>query len=440
MKQTIRQLTGPLVRPFTEFFQTESSSGIVLLAVSVLALGLANTDAGVAAYFPAIWETPLGITVGAFSLSKPLTHWINDGLMALFFLIVGLEIKREVLEGELSSLRQATLPIAGAVGGMLLPAALYGLVNHGTPTASGWGIPMATDIAFALAVLQLLGERAPLSLKIFLTALAIVDDLGAVTVVALFYTQSLAMPYLLGAGGVWGLLLLLNRLGLTRLRVYMMLGAVLWYLVLKSGVHATVAGVLLAVAIPFRIRYSTTDLMQLVQNRFNLLQMSIARRETDPRGISEELQALHGRISSPAQRLEENLHGFVSFAVVPLFAFCNTSVRVDTTVLASLGSPLSVGILLGLLVGKPLGILLFTWLAVRFGGVSLPMGVSWRHIGGVACLAGIGFTMSIFITLLAFDGQPQTQAVAKVAILLASLAAGLLGYRLLRRAGSSERT
>lgn len=375
------------------FFRWESASGLILLASAVLALVLANTSWGIGRYFPAVWELPLRLGIDKFAVEKSLLHWINDGLMTVFFLLVGLELKREVLTGQLASFRQATLPIFGALGGMLMPALLFTLFNHGTDTAGGWGIPMATDIAFALAVLQLLGSRVPLGLKVFLTALAIVDDLGAVLVIAGFYTNDLHVSFLLLALGTWASLLLLHKLGVRALLLYLVLGGVLWYFMLESGIHATLAGVMLAVAIPSRDSAVGT---------------------------------------SPALRLEQGLHGVVAFGIVPLFAFANTSLVVDASVFGQLRSPLGLGILMGLALGKPVGIGLLTWGAVRLGWATLPAGVSWRQLWGAGVLAGIGFTISLFITLLALGEQSTGEAVAKLAILLASLLAGSLGYVFLR--------
>ncbi len=430
-RNALRQRIGkPLLQPFTEFFRQEAASGIVLLVSSLVALGLANSNIGIAQYFPELWENTFSITIGDLALNKTLSHWINDGLMALFFLIVGLEIKREVLEGELASVRQAALPMVGALGGMVAPALLFWLINKDTPTAGGWGIPMATDIAFALAIVNLLGNRVPLALKIFLTALAIVDDLGAVLVIAVFYTHTIEWGYLIAAGGFWLGLGLLNWLGVRVLSVYLLLGLVLWYLTLKSGVHATIAGVLLALAIPFRTRLANPANVQL---RLGTMKRLIGEKNFVPRDFSEELEDLSQEIGSPAQRLEHILHWPVAFVVIPLFAFCNTSIHFDPATLGQLTDPLALGILAGLLLGKPIGIGLLCYGAVRLGWAALPAGVNWQQLIGVSILAGIGFTMSIFITLLAFDGQPALQDGAKVAILLASLVAGLLGYGLLRQ-------
>jgi NhaA family Na+:H+ antiporter len=382
-------MLGPVRRSATAFFRMETAGGLVLLLGTALALLLANTSWGPARYFPDIWNEELG----AGLLRKTLVHWINDGLMAVFFLLVGLELKHEVLEGQLASWRRAALPIAGALGGMVLPALLYVAFNHGQPTAGGWGIPMATDIAFALAVVQLLGSRVPAGLKVFLTALAVVDDLGAILVIAVFYTQGLNWAFLGLALGVWGALLGLNWLGVRWLAPYLLLGLGLWFCLLQSGVHATLAGVLLAAAIPVR-------------------------------GAPGQ--------SAPAHRLAHRLGGVVTFGIVPLFAFANTGVVLDTGMFRELSSPLGLGILVGLVVGKPLGIGTVAWGAVRAGWAALPAGVSWRALWSVGVLAGIGFTISLFITLLALGEHSPTTAVAKLAILLASLVAGALGYGLLR--------
>jgi len=428
----IPPIVRPLTQPFAEFFRREAAGGIVLMISAVLALVLANISWGPARYFPGVWDEHLRIAVNSVVIDHTLLQWINDGLMTVFFLIVGLEIKREVLAGELASPRQAALPIAGALGGMLVPALLYTVFNQGTPTAGGWGIPMATDIAFSLAVLQLLGKRVPLGLKVFLTALAIVDDLGAVLVIAGFYTQQLHLNFLYLALGTWGVLLLFNLLQVRRLWAYLPLGLVLWFFLLESGVHATLAGVLLAVAIPFRIPFSREELLRRVDERLALLRAATAAAMVTPRVISEELEALHRRTSSPAQRLEQQLHSLVSFGIIPLFAFANTSLPISFAAMHEIGSPLGLGIVVGLLVGKPIGIGALSWLTVRLGWASLPPGVSWQHLVGGGILAGIGFTMSIFVTLLALGEHSLDTDAAKLAILLASLSAGIIGYSVLR--------
>jgi NhaA family Na+:H+ antiporter len=428
----VEQLVRPLVRPFAEFFRREAAGGIILMGSAILALIMANVDWGPARYFPAVWDEHLRLTINDFSLDHTLLQWINDGLMTVFFLIVGLEIKREVLDGELSSVRQAALPIAGALGGMILPALLFMLFNRGTPTAGGWGIPMATDIAFALAALQLLGSRVPLGLKVFLTALAIVDDLGAVLVIAGFYTKQLHLHYLWMTLGTWMVMLVFNGLRIRSLWAYLPLGVLMWYFMLESGVHATLAGVLLAVAIPFRVPLSREELLRRVDERLALLRAETHEPAADPRIISEELEELHQRSSSPAQRLETQLHSVVSFGIIPLFAFANTSLVINPAAVRGLLSPLGLGIIVGLVVGKPLGIGALSWLTVRLGWAALPPEVSWRHLWGAGILAGIGFTMSIFVTLLALGEHSSATDVAKLAILVASLTGGGLGYLLLR--------
>ncbi|RFP63676.1 Na+/H+ antiporter NhaA [Hymenobacter lapidiphilus] len=428
----VSQIVRPLVRPFAEFFRREAAGGIMLMASAVLALVLANTNWGPAHFFPQLWDKHLTLTVNGVGLNLSLLHWINDGLMSIFFLIVGLEIKRELLEGELSDRRQATLPIAAAIGGMVVPALVYFFVNRGGPAANAWGIPMATDIAFALAVLQLLGPRVPLGLKIFLTALAIVDDLGAVLVIAGYYTTNLHLNSLYLALGVWMLLMNLNLLGVRSLVVYLPLGVLMWFFMHESGVHATLAGVLLAFTIPSRIGMAKPELLLMLNSRLSMLQDEVHGAGANPRIISEELEYLSDSISSPAQKLEQRLHSVVAFVIIPLFAFANTSLEIDASVFRDLLTPLGLGIILGLTVGKPLGIGALSWLSIRLGWASLPAGVTWRHIWGAGLLGGIGFTMSLFITLLALGEHTAGEPVAKLAILTASFISGTLGFLLLR--------
>lgn len=382
-------LLRSLARPINAFFRLEMASSIILLVCAGLALLLANTSWGPARYFPAVWDEPVRIGF----LQESLLHWVNDGLMTLFFLLVGLELKREIVAGQLASIRQAVLPIAGALGGMLMPALLFMLFNWHTATARGWGIPMATDMAFALAVLQLLGKRVPLGLKVFLMALAVVDDLGAILVIAAFYTTDLHLAYLAGALGVWAAMLVLNRIGVRALSSYLVLGVGLWYCMLESGVHATLAGVLTAAAIPAS-------------------------------GTSNQ--------PAPSLKLEHFLHPVVSFFIVPLFAFANTSLVLHLAVFSELRSPLGLGILIGLVVGKPVGVCLLSWFVVRIGWATLPAGVSWRALIGAGILAGIGFTIALFMSMLSLGEHSSGEAVAKLSILLASLLAGTIGYLVLR--------
>jgi NhaA family Na+:H+ antiporter len=370
-----------LSNTFKEFFESEKAGGILLVICTAISLLLANSPAG--EHYLHIWH----VYVAGLSIE----HWVNDALMAIFFLLIGLELERELYNGELSNFRNALLPIVAALGGIAVPALIHFGLNAGTPTQAGMGIPMATDIAFALGVLALLGSRVPASLKIFLTALAVMDDLGAIIVIAVFYTAELAMAYLLGAIAIFGVLVCLNRfLRVMALTPYLLGGAVMWALMLKSGVHATIAGVLLAFAIPFSARQDNEE--------------------------------------SPSHRLEHLLHKPVAFLILPIFALANTGIIIGSGWAQELTSTNSLGILAGLVIGKPLGITLLSFLAVAIGICKLPLDLNWRHVSGASLLGGIGFTMSIFITNLAFTGQPEVISASKMAILLGSLTAGIIGF------------
>ncbi|KPD32506.1 sodium:proton antiporter [Thermus scotoductus] len=397
-------------RLLEQFLESEAKGGLVLFLAALLAFILANTPAATV-YF-GLREVLVGVRFGEFSLEKPLLLWVNDLLMAFFFLLVGLELKRELVSGELKNPRRAGLALAGAVGGMILPAFLYLAINPSLPEARGWGVPMATDIAFALGVLALV-PRVPLGLKLFLTALAIVDDLGAVLVIALFYTGGLESLPLILAVLILGFALLLNRLGVWHLWPYMLLGLLLWYFVLQSGLHATLAGVLLALAVPLR--------------RARAFQGATSAQ--DPEELEGELEGLEEQVEeaqSPLHRLEHTLHPWVAFGVLPVFAFFNAGVALQGLEFGSVAW----GISLGLLLGKPLGIFFASWLALRLGLGALPEGVNLKSIVGVGFLAGIGFTMALFIAGLAFEGGMLDQA--KVGVLSASLVAGLVGVLLVR--------
>jgi NhaA family Na+:H+ antiporter len=428
MKKKTARIILTLRRPFYDFIQLEQSSGIILIGVTFLSLILANSR--FSEPFLAFWEQHLAITLSNFALNKSLLHWVNDGLMAVFFLLVGLEIKRELLEGELSTLRQAMLPIVAALGGMVVPALIYALFNYNTTTASGWGIPMATDIAFALAILSLLGNKVPTSLKVFLTALAIIDDLGAVIVIAVFYTSDLSFSDLFRALLIFAGLLVLNRLRVKKLFVYVVLGLVMWYFMYKSGVHATVAGVLLALTIPYKTALPKVQLLHLLQEKFNNIRKSIQFPETTSRMIMEEVEDIMYRTSSVSQKLEHALHGYVLYLIMPVFAMANTGLVIEGNLFSNLASPIGLGILAGLVIGKPLGIILFCWLAVKTRIAYLPEKTTWLHLTGAGFLGGIGFTMSIFITLLAF-GDVAHQDISKLAILIASILAAVIGYIIL---------
>jgi NhaA family Na+:H+ antiporter len=424
-----------VISPFARFARTESAGGIVLIAATLVAIAWANSPWGGA--YEHLWETPVTIGAGAWALTYPLHYWINDGLMAVFFFLVGLEIKREFLVGELASLKRASLPIAAALGGMVVPAILYALLNAGGPGAAGWGIPMATDIAFALGVLALLGPRIPLSLKVFLAALAIVDDLGAVLVIAVFYTESinwaaLALGFVLLAG-----LALANRMQARSPLIYVLVGAVVWVAFLKSGVHATVAGVLLAMTIPARTRIDTAEFLARGRRILDYFDASgvegrgVLTNKAQQAAIQEMENACEAA-QAPLQRIEHELHYWVAFGIIPIFALANAGVHLGGNLGAAFSDRVTLGIILGLVIGKPVGITLFAWLAVKSGVAALPGTVTWRAIRGVSLLGGIGFTMSLFIAGLAFPGAPQLNEDAKIGIFVASLVAGIAGWLVLR--------
>ena len=373
---------------FRKFLDNSQSSGILLIFCVVISLMIANSSFGEA--FQNLLDTKIGTEV--FHLNYPISIWINDGLMAIFFLLVGLEIKREIVEGELSSFSNASLPIVAAVGGMLVPALIFFLFNQGTDFAKGWAIPMATDIAFSLAIISMLGKRVPISLKIFLAALAIVDDLGAIVVIAIFYTDQIHWDYLGLSALMVAILIILNRLNFTKHIFYLIPGVFLWYFMHHSGIHATIAGVLLAFAIPTNV--STTEI-------------------------------------SPLEKLEQKLHLPVNFIIMPIFALANTNIAFKNGMVDGLFSNFGYGIILGLFLGKVIGINLFSFIFIKLKISSLPDKSSWSQMIGVGLLAGIGFTMSIFIALLSFKGFPEVQDEAKFAILVASLLSGFAGFTLL---------
>ena len=407
----------------------------MLLACTVLALAWANSPW--ADSYTRIWDTPGTVGLGEFSIRETLRHWINDGLMAVFFFVVGLEIKREVLVGELAAVRRAALPLAAALGGMIVPAVLYATINASGPGFAGWGVPMATDIAFALGVLALLGSRIPLSLKVFLTAVAIVDDIGAVLVIAFFYTSTLSGGALSLAGLILSGLVLCNLAGIRHSAPYALLGLALWVAFMHSGVHATVAGVLLALTIPARTRIDAGEF--LAQSRGALDEFAsagVAKADILTSQVHQDailaIEQAAEMAQAPLQRLEHRLHGWVAFGIMPLFALANAGVPLGGG-LEAVMSPTALGIVAGLVVGKPLGITLFAWLATRSGMADSLADASWAMIHGVSWLGGIGFTMSLFIAGLAFS-DAALLVEAKLGILLASVGAGFVGWLLLRRA------
>lgn len=376
-----------------DFLKQESSGGLVLMAAAVLAMIVNNT--ALASVYQGFLNLPIVIQVGPLEIAKPLLLWVNDGLMAVFFFLVGLEIKREIVEGELSSFDKAALPIVAAVGGMAVPAGVFALLNMGDPEAiRGWAIPAATDIAFALGILALMGPRVPVALKIFLLAVAIIDDLGAIVIIAAFYTADVSTTSLLVAGIGLAFLIGLNLSGVGRIAPYVIIGIIMWVAVLKSGVHATLAGVLLAFTIPMR----TKD---------------------------------EGAHPSPLKHLEHELHLWVAFLVLPIFAFSNAGVSLGELSLSDVVAPLPLGIALGLLIGKQVGIMTLCYLGVRSGLCKLPTGVTWKQIYGVACLCGIGFTMSLFIGTLAFSDPDHLNAV-RLGVLMGSIASAIVGFLVLR--------
>ncbi|MFT5584756.1 MAG: NhaA family Na+:H+ antiporter [Cognaticolwellia sp.] len=406
-----------LLRPIKRFAALDISGGILLISCTVIALLWANSPWHDS--YHDVWETQVGFAIAGLDMKMSLHHWINDGLMALFFLVVGLEIKRELLIGELSTFKAAALPVAAAVGGMLLPAAIFYGVNQGTEAAAGWGIPTATDIAFALGVLSLLGKRVPVSLKLFLTALAVVDDLGAVLVIAFFYTSEVKLWALGAAGGVCASMLALNRMGLRNVGIYGLLGLALWGLVMASGVHATIAGVLTAVAIPSTKYLVDSDHLPL-QGRLTLSEL--IQGEHDHAHIGHTLH----QTESPMHRVEHALLPYIDFLIMPIFALANAGLTLHGSPAEALASNVGMGVMLGLFVGKQVGVFSASWIAVKTGLAELPKGLSWGQIYGAALLAGIGFTMSLFVTGLAFS-EPGTVDQAKLGILGASLLSAFAG-------------
>ncbi|MGB5287805.1 MAG: Na+/H+ antiporter NhaA [Ignavibacteriaceae bacterium] len=425
-----------ILKPINQFLHQEASGGILLIICTVIALVWANT--AFAHTYHELWYTHFVLSLGSLlTLDYSIHHWINDGLMAIFFFTVGLEIKRELLVGELSSVQKASLPIAGALGGMIVPAILYAIFNTGGEGARGWGIPMATDIAFVVGIMALLGPRVPLTLKIFVLALAIADDIGAVLVIAIFYTAEISTTALIIAAIALVILITLNRLGTKSLIPYIFLGVILWLAFLKSGVHATIAGVLLAFTIPAVSRYDTNKFSEKVKQLIKSFDekgdhwknvLNNSERQHDVLAIESSCE----KILTPLQRFEHNLHPWVSFFIIPVFALANAGVTLaGLDILDSLFSPVSIGIIAGLFIGKQFGIFAFSFIAVKFKLASLPEGVNWKNLYGAGILAGIGFTMSLFIAGLAFN-NPALLDLSKIGILTGSLLSGVVGFLFLK--------
>jgi len=424
-----------LLMPFHEFAKAEASGGIVLLACTTIALIWANSPWH--ASYHDLWHTKVTIGFGSYTISESLAHWVNDGLMAIFFFVVGLEIKREMLVGELASPRKAIVPISAAVGGMAIPALIYLAFNYGKPGQSGWAIPAATDIAFALGVMALLGSRVPTSLKVFLTALAIVDDIGAVLIIALFYTSDISLVALGAGGGILSLLLVANLMGVRKPMVYAFLGVFLWVAFLESGIHATVAGVLLAFTVPAKCRIKGSAFVAVAKKSLDEFERGGGNADeivTNPARQSAVhlLEQACEHVQTPLRRMEHRLHPWVSFAIMPIFALANAGVTIGEGFFEGLMSGVGLGIVLGLVVGKQIAVTAFTWAVVKLGIGNLPMQTTWAQIYSVSWLAGIGFTMSLFVANLAFADQPELLGFAKIGILVGSLIAGVTGFLLLR--------
>lgn len=424
-----------LLGPARAFFRIEASGGILLLASTIFAVAWANSPWAESYY--ALWhKTYINVAIGSVAFHESLSHFVNDGLMVIFFFVVGLEIKREMLVGELASFQKAALPIAAAVGGMAVPAIIYAIINAGQESIRGWAIPCATDIAFALGIMAMLGKRVPLQLKVFLTAVAIVDDIGAVLIIALFYTSDMSFGALGVATAALLILVLLNVLGVRNSAVYIVLGLILWYAIYRSGIHATIAGVLLAFTIPSKFRIHGADFVSFSRTAVDEFEkagggdndvLTNADRQRWVRG----LEAACERVQTPLSKMEYYLHPWSAYLIVPIFAIANAGVTFDSGFLDAITTKLSLGIVLGLILGKQIGIMLFAAVAQKLGFGALPAGITWKHIYATSWLAGIGFTMSLFIANLGF-GAGDLLETAKMGVLAASLVAGVIGFFILR--------
>lgn len=429
-----------IVEPMKRFLGNSTMSGIVLFSSAILALILSNSPWAEAYHH--LWETKFSVGFGKYSISKSLHHWINDGLMAIFFFVIGLELKREIIAGELSNPKKALLPLVSAVGGMLLPAFIFLAINNGGEASNGWGIPMATDIAFALGVLYLLGNRVPISLKIFLTALAIADDLGAVLVIAFFYTSDINL-HSLGLGAIFMVVLVTaNVIGVRSTVFYGIVGiGGLWLAFLMSGVHATIAAVLAAFTIPANVKINETAFSSKASGllaRFNQAMPNNNRTITKEQlYILEEIRSISKKALTPLQRLEHSMHPFVSFIIMPIFALANAGVAISTNFFEQLSNPLTTGIICGLLIGKVLGVAGFAFIMLKLRLATLPDGMNKLHLLGVGFLAAIGFTMSLFVSELAFE-QKDLINNAKIGVLLASVTASFIGFYIIKIAGKEK--
>jgi NhaA family Na+:H+ antiporter len=434
-------INDSLIKPFLRFLKTQNIGSKLLLLATLAALVLANSPYH--DLYNRLWNIPISITIGEMIISGSLLHWINDGLMVIFFLVIGLEIKREILVGELTGWQKAGLPLMAALGGMLVPALIYSAINAGGAGFAGWGIPMATDIAFALGCLMILGNKIPTALKVFLLAMAIVDDLGAIIVIAVFYTAEIYMQYLWLAIAITAVLIVLNQFHVRRLSPYVILGIILWLSIDHSGIHSTLAGVILAMTIPARSLYKPEEFLfeakHIIKNfpdqdeEFSLMCV-----DEQQRNALKDIENAVSKLDTLLQRLEDKLHPFSAIFIVPLFAFANAGVSFGQEAVGTIiASPITLGVILGLLLGKQIGIMVFSYAAVKLGLAALPRGVSWKGIYGLSCLAGIGFTMSLFITNLSFSAADMVQQ-AKIGILSASLLAAIMGTLVMRTLAKND--
>ncbi|NRB38825.1 MAG: Na+/H+ antiporter NhaA [Pseudomonadales bacterium] len=431
-----------IATPFEHFIHRQTTAGIILMVMTILALIVANSPLYDAYHH--FFEIPFGVTLGGYNITHSLHHWINDGLMAMFFFVVGLEIKREILVGELANMKQATLPIVGAIGGMVVPAGLYALLNINSEGINGWGIPMATDIAFAVSALVILGKRVPKSLVTFLVALAIVDDLGAVAVIAIFYTEQIHMTFLMFAMGSFALMLVFNRVGIHKVWPYFILGGFTWVCMLESGIHATIAGILTALAVPAKPKFNPSFFREHMTNIMVEYDKYPVQENNDlhesQKALLHNIEESVRTVTPPLNRLEHDFHIPVSLLILPLFAFANAGIPIEFDQLDEVFSSMTtIGIMVGLVIGKLVGISGAAWLTIKLGFGEMPKGANMSQLMGVSCLAGIGFTMSIFIAGLAFPNDPEILLHAKIGILAASILAGVVGFVWLHYLGRDQK-
>ena len=433
MSRESKSTEKTLYSPFQRFFNIESSGSILLFIAALAALLWANSRWD--KYYSDLWDHSLSIRINGFFISRSFMQWINEGLMAIFFFVIGLEIKREVMIGELSSFRQGSLPIIAAFGGMIVPAVIYIILAKDTGAESGWGIPMATDIAFSLGVLGLLGRRVPVSLKVFLVAFAIVDDLGAVLIITIFYNTGINLNFLIIGLGLYLILVLCNQLKIRNYHIYIIMGFMIWYMLLRSGIHPAITGVIIAFTIPLRRKIRIPVFKKRMND--NLNEFSGKAGSNKILLNNEQLAAIDNmedeidKVQSPLQFLEHKLHAFVTYIVIPLFALANAGIIIESLSVEEIFNTFSLNVELSMVIGKLTGLVLFTWIAVKLGITALPEDIKWIHIIGLGFIGGMGFTMSLFITNLAFTGQ-ELMNYAKLGILAGSLVSGLLGFLILR--------